>query len=200
MNYLSKFLKSLNDLFCHSEDEKSDAIEVVPEKDQESQTMNDSPLQDEEQDEGVNEGLININDKSFTDSNGQVFHADKSSSQGSLLFKDANLLAYLGIVRIELNNISDCTYNCRSHSCGEISYLEHTLYTESGKIEKHDYEEKMGSSHDDYVSYMEDDDYAYLSFHFKDGKSLTLDYHIYKYDYEVWEWLKELFCKDTNNS
>ncbi len=180
MNCLRKLLSSL---FCHPKD-KSNATEVVPETNNETQ---EEPAEE-----------LNISAKSFTDSNGQVFHADKSSSKGSLLFKDAHLLVYLGTVRIDLNNISDCTYESRSHGNGMISYIEHTLYTESGEIKKHDIDEWMGPSQDDYVSYMEDSDYRYLHFSFKDGKRLSLEDK--EYDYEVWVWLKELFCKDTNNS
>ena len=180
MNLLSKLKEMATVLFCHSKDRKTDAV-AVPEKDQESQTMNSDSLKNEE---------LNINAKTFTDSNGQVFQADKSSSKGSLLFKDANLLVYLGTVKIDLKSLSVCSYHSRDHYDGEISYINHTLYTESGKIEKRDYVEAMGSSHDDYVSYTEDDDYQYLSFQFKDGKSLNVD----DYDCEVWKWLKELFC------
>ena len=190
MNLLSKLQEMLTGLFCHSEDEKSDAIEVVPEKEQEPQTVNDDSLRDEEPEEKQNEGLIDINAQTFTDSNGQVFQADKSSSKGSLLFKDANLLVYLGTDRIDLNNIFECSYHSRYHGGGEISYTNHTLHIESGNIVKNDYVNAMGPSHDDYVSYMEDDDQEYLTFFFKDGKSLNM----YDYDYEVWEWLKELFC------
>ena len=196
MNLLNKLLNSLSDFFCHSKDEESDTIEVAPEKD----SICDS-TQDEELNEAPNEApneALNINAKTFTNSKGEVFQADKSSYRGSLFFKDANLLFYLGKVMIDLNNVSSCKYKSRDYSDGMICYIERDLDTESGKIKKNINEEWMGPSQDDYVAYNEDKDYRYLTFYFKDGESLVLDDDVYDYDYEVWNWLEEIFC--TKNS
>lgn len=126
---------------------------------------------------------------SYKNADGQVFFADKFSSQGAMLFSKARVL-YMAGHYIPIDEITSYTYYRRYYSGnGSTSITDKSLVVYDGKLKEYcrDDERSAGPSWDDYSDVMESDDKTECYINTKhDRYRVTVDW-------TVWEWLKECF-------
>lgn len=125
----------------------------------------------------------------YKNADGQVFYADKFSSNGAMLFSKARVL-YMAGHHIPIDEITCYSYYSRSYSGnGTTSVTDKKLVVTNGKLKEYCYDDEKyaGPSWDDYADVMESDDETecYISTRHNQYKV-----HI---DWTVWEWLKDYF-------